>query len=113
MECANCGSVDELHEHHIVPVSMGGTERSGNKVKLCIICHGKVHSTNLTRLNLIKEGKERAKAENPDWREGRPKKFSEAQFLEAIELLKDNDYITVQQLTGMSKSTIRRYRMKG
>lgn len=113
MECANCGSTDELHEHHIVPVSIGGTERAGNKVILCIICHGKVHGTKLTRINLVKEGKRRAKEADPNWREGRPKKFSPAQLAEAIELLKYNDYITVQRITGMSKSTIRRYRMKG
>jgi hypothetical protein len=39
--CFECGSVQELELHHVVPVSLGGT----STVWLCSVCHGKVHGT--------------------------------------------------------------------
>ena len=51
------------------------------------------------------EGKAIAK-QNPDFREGRPKKYSKAQMAHAISLLKDHSYKEVSEMTGISKSTL-------
>lgn len=48
--CQNCGSMGgprgnaELHAHHIVPKSRGGTHATSNLVSLCKQCHNTVHS---------------------------------------------------------------------
>lgn len=51
------------------------------------------------------EGKAIAK-QNPDFKEGRPKKFSKAQVNHAVELLNEYSYKQVEQMTGISKSTL-------
>ena len=51
------------------------------------------------------EGKAIAK-QNPDFREGRPKKYSRKQIEHALELLDNNSYKQVEDLTGISKSTL-------
>lgn len=51
------------------------------------------------------EGKAIAKL-NPDFREGRPKKFSKAQITHALSLLNNYSYKQVEQMTGISKSTL-------
>ena len=53
------------------------------------------------------EGKRIAR-QNPDFREGRPQKFSEEQIKHALELLKNNSYNQVSKMTGISVSTIKR-----
>jgi DNA invertase Pin-like site-specific DNA recombinase len=57
------------------------------------------------------EGKAIAKL-NPNFKEGRPNKFSQKQIKHALELLKDNSYKQVEEMTGISKSTLIRYRKK-
>jgi hypothetical protein len=37
--CFECGANSELHMHHVVPKSAGGTKT----IPLCVVCHGKVH----------------------------------------------------------------------
>lgn len=51
------------------------------------------------------EGKAVAK-QNPEFREGRPKKYSKKQVEHALELLRDHSYKQVEDLTGISKSTL-------
>ena len=51
------------------------------------------------------EGKAIAK-QHDDFREGRPKKFSNAQINHAISLLNEYSYKQVEQMTGISKSTL-------
>jgi hypothetical protein len=41
--CGNCGSTSKLHVHHIVPLSLGGSNELGNLRTLCKICHVKLH----------------------------------------------------------------------
>ena len=57
------------------------------------------------------EGKAIAK-QNPDFTEGRPKKFNQKQVNHALELLESHSYKEVEQLTGISKSTLIRARRK-
>lgn len=55
------------------------------------------------------EGKAIAR-QNPDFREGRTKKFSKAQIGHALELLNEYSYKQVEQMTGISKSSLIRAR---
>ena len=43
---------------------------------------------------------------NPDFTEGRPKKFNQKQLDHALDLLIDHSYKDVVQMTGISKSTL-------
>jgi len=54
-------------------------------------------------------GKEIAK-QRPDFREGRPPVYGKAQKEHALELLKTHSYGQVERLTGISKSTMVRYK---
>lgn len=51
------------------------------------------------------EGKAIAK-QNPNFVEGRPKKYGKEQIKHALELLEEHSYKEVEQLTGISKSTL-------
>ena len=51
------------------------------------------------------EGKSIAK-QNPSFREGRPKKYSRMQIEHAVELLNTYSYKQVEEMTGISKSTL-------
>jgi len=51
------------------------------------------------------EGKEIAK-QRDDFREGRPKKYNKKQIQHALNLLETNSYKEVEQVTGISKSTL-------
>ncbi|MBU5679006.1 recombinase family protein [Blautia sp. MSJ-9] len=51
------------------------------------------------------EGKAIAK-QNPDFTEGRPKKYSRQQINHALELLENHSYKQVCQMTGISRSTL-------
>ncbi len=50
-------------------------------------------------------GKQIAK-QRPDFKEGRPKKYNSKKINHALELLKTNSYKQVEELTGISKSTL-------
>lgn len=56
-------------------------------------------------------GKEVAK-QDPNFKEGRPKKFSKKQISHALELLETNSYKQVEEITGISKSTLIRAKKK-
>lgn len=53
------------------------------------------------------EGKAIAKL-NPDFREGRPKKYTKKQIEHAMSLLLSNSYTQVEEMTGISRSTLAR-----
>lgn len=57
------------------------------------------------------EGKAIAK-QNPDFREGRPRKYSRKQIEHALELLESNSYKQVEDMTGISKRTLIRAKKK-
>ncbi|MBE2909468.1 recombinase family protein [Anoxybacillus flavithermus] len=52
-----------------------------------------------------KEGKEIAK-QRDDFREGRPKKYTNKQIGHALKLLQTHSYKQVEEMTGISKSTL-------
>ena len=47
-----------------------------------------------------------------DFREGRPKKYSSKKINHALELLENHSYKQVEELTGISKSTLIREKRK-
>jgi DNA invertase Pin-like site-specific DNA recombinase len=51
------------------------------------------------------EGKAIAK-QKPDFKEGRPKKYSKKQIEHALKLLETHSYKQVEEMTGISKSTL-------
>ena len=52
--------------------------------------------------------------QNPDYREGRPKKYTPTQLKHALQLLAGgNSYKQVEAMTGISKSTLVREKRKG
>lgn len=53
------------------------------------------------------EGKAIAK-QNPDFREGRPRKFTKKQLDHAMNLLDDHSFKQVAEITGISMSTLKR-----
>lgn len=58
-------------------------------------------------LERTQEGKARARL-HPDFREGRPKKFSKKQIGHALQLKKKMSYRQVEEITGISVSTLKR-----
>lgn len=54
--CAKCNSQDNLHIHHIVPLSQGGDNNLSNLILLCQFCHKKVHK-NMETENIYDEEK--------------------------------------------------------
>ena len=40
--CFECGTDVDIHQHHIIPKSLGGTKT----IPLCNMCHGKAHNKN-------------------------------------------------------------------
>ena len=55
------------------------------------------------------EGKKIAK-QHPNFREGRPKKYTKEQLDLAVNLLEKHSYSQVVKITGISKSTIARHK---
>lgn len=59
--CFECGELSELHNHHVVPRSRGGTKT----VPLCNKCHSKAHhrNKNMNTSKLTREALARLKAQ--------------------------------------------------
>jgi len=57
------------------------------------------------------EGKEIAK-QRPDFKEGRPRKYSKERLNFAMKLLEEHSYTEVSKMTDISKSTLTRYKRK-
>lgn len=53
--CATCGTKSNLELHHIIPVSVGGTNEYYNLVMLCHDCHMKIHHELYKHLQKINE----------------------------------------------------------
>lgn len=61
-------------------------------------------------LDRTSSGKMYARENNPNFREGRPKVYSEEQINLAMSLLEGHSYRQVEKMTGISKSTLLRVR---
>lgn len=55
--CFECGSIEKIQNHHVVPKILGGTKT----IPLCTSCHSKVHSKDLTKFSrLARIGRKKA-----------------------------------------------------
>lgn len=66
IQCCNCQkNCEDIVFHHIVPLSLGGSENFSNIVPLCNNCHNLIHhgknNNHYTHSELIKEGMKKAK----------------------------------------------------
>ena len=65
-------SQDELHHHHLIARSEGGSDEETNLITFCVECHGKLHGVKWrnNHRDLIRSGHDRVRAEGT--RSGRP-----------------------------------------
>jgi hypothetical protein len=69
MKCFECESEEDIHMHHVVPQSLGGTKM----VALCSACHAKVHGEHLLRVSkLTSEALKKKKSKNLRWCKNAP-----------------------------------------
>ena len=57
-KCFECGSKATV-SHHVVPRSLGGTKT----VRLCDVCHAKIHNTDVTMQGLAKAARRRTRGQ--------------------------------------------------
>lgn len=111
--CVACFSDKNLHHHHLVPKSIGGTNDQTNLITLCGSCHGKIHGVGeswTSSSTLIKLGMERRKSNG--FKSGRPAKLSSIQVYEMK--LKRESGIKIKDLMSeysLSKASV--YRLIG
>lgn len=67
MQCFECGSTEELHHHHVVPRSLGGTKT----IPLCGPCHGLVHSRDAMKTGALTSKAMKAKRAKGEYTGGR------------------------------------------
>ena len=117
-ECFECEATQDLHEHHVVPKSRGGTKT----VTLCHQCHMKAHGRDGKGLNhrkLTKEGMktalEKRRLIDPNYKFGNPQiEIAQAKGRKAIQKRanrKAEEYITLlsslYEQTGSYNATAR------
>lgn len=113
--CCNCGSLDELEYHHIVPVGLGGNDINSNMACLCYSCHEKIHygeSIHGLHSTVIKMGLNVARAKGKKL--GRPATGVPKEFIKEYNKFQSGEYgsISVVQfakLQGIAVSTFYKY----
>ena len=105
--CVNCGRKSE-QLHHIVPLIEGGTNKRSNVIQVCVDCHGKIHGRDFIKMRkLALEGKKRAKATNPNYKEGRPRKFDPKKIEEVLDFIElGHSFKEAAEIYGISKTTL-------
>lgn len=48
--CGCCGNKENLELHHIIPISLGGTDDYYNLIYLCFNCHKEIHKNILEKI---------------------------------------------------------------
>ena len=104
IECLECKSTKDIHQHHIIPRVMGGTAT----VPLCGECHGKIHNLNFRDHSiLVKMGVEKAKEQGKIL--GRPL----GSVLESNELISKHADIAALLIEGFSTRKTAKLTQKG
>ena len=86
------------------------TSPTGKLIRNIMLCFAEFEHDMI--IQRTKEGKAVAR-QKPDFRDGRPKKFSKAQINHALDLLTSYSYRQVESMTGISVSTlVRAHRAK-
>jgi len=106
--------IENLYENgiriHVLNIGIIDNENATGKLIFTIMFAFADFERNLI-LERTWEGKEIAR-QDPDFREGRPRKFKKAQMRHAIKLLDDHSYKQVEELTGISVSSLYRYKKR-
>lgn len=108
MNCINCGSNENIHLHHVVPLALGGNDISSNKVPLCGKCHALVHGFKDRGVHwkeLQRAGIEKTKAEGKNY--GRPskKKPNNWNIIYEKYIKKENTATELIKMCNVSKTT--------
>ena len=105
--------VDELLNKginvHILNMGMLDNSPTGKLIRNVMLCFAEFEKDMIVQRT--SEGKEIARLD-PNYREGRKPKYSNAQKHHALELLNNHTYSQVTSLTGMSKSTLIRIKTR-
>lgn len=110
--CFECDEYKEVEEHHVIPVSLGGTKT----VNLCLKCHMLVHDSLDNRKDshvaLIRNGLIRAKINGKKLGRkigGMPKNDLLFKHQEIVDLLKKGNSIRkITEIRNVGKSTVQR-----
>lgn len=100
--------IDSLIEHgitvHVLNMGLMDDSPTGRLIRNVMLCFAEFERDMI--LQRTREGKEVAK-QKPEYKEGRPKKYTQEQINLALELLDGPySYSDVVKLTGISKSTL-------
>lgn len=105
--------VDEILEagasFHILNMGLADNSATGKIIVMMFLAFAEFEHDMIVQRT--KEGREAARL-RPGYRDGRKLKFSKAQLDHAVELLSEHSYKEVEEMTGISVSTIQRHRRK-
>lgn len=90
---------------HILNMGLMDNSPTGKLIRTVILAFAEFERDMI--VERTQEGKSIAK-QNPNFREGRPPKYTKAQISHALELLENYSYSQVEKMTGISKSTLMR-----
>lgn len=83
--CVACANTENLHQHHLIPKSRGGSNDETNLITLCGECHAKIHgnrskwnTSELTK-SALKAKKERAERDGVELKLGNRTNLNDAQ----------------------------------
>lgn len=88
---------------HILNMGLIEDTPMGDLIITCLLAFAQFEREQI--IERTRAGKAIAK-KNPDFREGRPRKFTHQQIEHALELLEENSYKQVALMTGISVSTL-------
>lgn len=92
---------------HVLNMGVMDSSPTGKLIRNVMMAFGEFERDII--VERTREGKEIAKL-NPNFREGRPKKFKKAQLEHALELMQYNTTKQVSEMTGISEATLYRYK---
>ena len=90
---------------HVLNIGMMDNSPTGKLIRNIFLAFAEFERDMI--VERTQEGKSIAK-QNPNFREGRPKKYSKAQISHALELLDSYSYRKVSEMTGISVSSLQR-----
>ena len=92
---------------HVLNMGMIDNSPAGKLIRNIMLCFSEFERDLI--IQRTREGKEEAR-KKPGYREGRPPKFSQLQIKHALELLETYSYNQVAQMTGISKTSLKRFK---
>lgn len=119
--CVNCGAIDDIEYHHIVPLSLGGNDVLSNICPLCATCHGKVHyngEAGISHSALTRAGLDRARAAGKHLGLQRGAKLTTSKSVRAKDIILhySKDFLGIypdqecMRLAGVSRNTFYKYK---